>query len=151
MAKKLLTLVLSGNSSAAASTTTQGSTVGGFELADEWTFDVKVTGATGGTLDVYLQKLIVDPTSGANVWVDYIHCTQTAGGTTTKENYGSGETDNGPIAVGQGTDAAPAVALAAGKIAHGHPGKALRLVFVTGTGVSVAGSALVYCTGRNKH
>lgn len=149
MAKKNVQFTISESSSASASTTLVGSSVKGLEAYDLLTIDAVITGATGGTVDVYLQKRVVKA-DGSNVWIDYLHLPQIAGGASAAYNVSISFLAS-LLAVGFGTDGSPGVALAANNCAHGHPGTELRLVTVTGTGVSAAANIAIYITARNNN
>lgn len=131
---------LTGSSSASASTTTIVTTLGASLLGYDWfSIDATLTGATGGTLDVYIQRKVTD-----NVWVDWIHFPQIAGGGSGKYSAMSGA-DKTIHAVAIGTDAGHGTpALAANTVVGGHPGSTVRVVTVTGAGVSVAGTFAIY-------
>lgn len=135
------------SSSASASTTTAPANGTVFELEqyDAITVAAKIVGCTGGTLDVYLQRKLE-----TDVWVDFAHFPQVAAGATKYYQLSAslGATIN---EVGTGTDATPAPALAANTVVAGHPGTCLRVVCVTGAGVSVAGTVTLYVLGTNVH
>lgn len=134
-------------SSAAASTTTVPALGSLFELTqyDLVTVSAKIVGPTGGTLDVYLQRQLE-----ADVWQDWAHFAQVAAGATKFYSL-SASMSSTIIEVGYGTTAVPAPLLAANTVVAGHPGEVLRVVLVTGAGVSVAGNATVYILGTNVH
>ena len=94
----------------------------------------KLVGATGGTLDVYLQTSL----DGGNTWTDSVHFPQLANGAaaiiyrTCTTNLGATST-----VVGQGLSPA----LAAGVAIQGGWGDRARLVMVAGSGTS-AGAAV---------
>ncbi len=125
-----------------------GGAVSGLEMFDMLTFDVKIVGGTGGTTDVYLQKLIADA-SGTNVWADFVHFTQVTTGATSVQTAATQDNQQATPAANWGTDgSAGTPALAANSIAPGYPGSTLRLVAVAGTGTTVAGSVTLYITGK---
>lgn len=138
--RKLFTLT--GSSSASASTSTIVATLGAsLILYDRFIIDATFAGATGGTCDWYLQRKITD-----NVWADWLHWPQIVAATTKRYSAQSGS----GIAIAEvthGTDASHGTpALAANTFVGGIPGQTVRLVAVTGTGVSVASTATVYLT-----
>ena len=137
------TIKWSENSSAAATTTLVGSTRAGFIGYSSVSFEVKIVGATGGTVDVYLQKKI-----DTNTWADYAHFPQVAAGTTKFYNVSAAQYGSTIVNNGWGTDAAPGVVLAANAFINGHPGDVLRLVTVTGAGVTVAAAITIYAICR---
>jgi len=147
--KQPVKFVLTGDSADAATGTVIGPQVSGLENYDFFTYDAKVTPATGGPTDVYLQKLVA---SSPDVWVDFLHFATVASDAGAKAfNVASDETDNTPVLVGTGTDDAATPALAANLIAHGHPGTTLRLVTVTGGSVTGSAVVTVYITGRSRN
>jgi hypothetical protein len=98
-------------------------------------------GATGGTLDVYLQRKL-----GPNAWTDWCHFAQLASGAGAAKLTLSCDHANSTsitAAANVGTDAAPGVALAAGTFVGGHPGDTIRAVYVAGASTS-AGAALAF-------
>lgn len=99
-------------------------------------------GATGGTLDVYVQRL-VDIVSGSEVWEDWIHFAQLASGAAAIF-YSLSPIDTQTIAtVGRATTPA----LAAGSCAGGHPGRSARLLFVAGASTSAGALQTVKLVG----
>jgi hypothetical protein len=104
--------------------------------ADLLTIDATLTGATGGTLDVYLQRKLA-----SDKWRDLVHFAQLAAGAAAK-HYSF--TINGTTAtisdVGGGSDATPGVALAAGAVSNVPPGGDIRVVFVAGASTSAGAS-----------
>lgn len=126
-----------------------GATVRGLDLFDEFMIDARLTGATGGVLDVYLQRKVAD-----DVWVDWLHFAQVsaaaAAASFSVATDGKTAVSAGQIlAVAQGTDALPGTpALAAGAFVGGHPGQAVRLVFVAGSGTTLGAAQTVRITAR---
>lgn len=101
-----------------------------------------LAGATGGTLDVYLQACVDD--LGTN-WVDYAHFPQLAAGaaSSTKVWTVSRAAQQATLTtVGTGTATTASVALAANTIVGGEFGDRLRVVLVAGAGTS-GGTAVV--------
>jgi hypothetical protein len=98
--------------------------------------EAELVGATGGTLDVYVQY---SPDQGANFF-DLIHFAQLAGGAAAvkyRAAVSSFNTATVPVAVGKNN----APALAAAAIVHGPWGDRLRLLMVAGSGTT-AGAAV---------
>ena len=137
----LTTKVMTNTSPAAASTTIGATTITGLATYDWFELSAVLTGATGGTLDVYLQREVV-----TDVWEDWVHFTQIgiAAAATRVHVPTDGASVSGITTIGGGSTAAPGVALAAGVALGGHPGNTLRMVFVAGAGTS-AGAAQVVC------
>lgn len=129
---------LTSTSPASATTAVGASTATQANLQEFDWFDVtaELQGATGGTLDVYLQRK-----EAADTWKDWVHFPQLAAAAAAVKYHVPG---NGSIAaitvIGGGTDATPGVVLAANTACGGLPGSALRVVFVAGAGTS-AGAA----------
>lgn len=138
------TFTISDTSPAAASTAI-GTIVHGLSDFEFFRIDAALVGATGGTLDVYLQRKIAD-----NVWADWLHYTQLAsGGAAVKWTALAGNPTLSTALTstfGIGTDASPGVALAANTFLGGHPGQAIRPVYVAGGGTSAGAAVLIYVT-----
>lgn len=101
-----------------------------------------LVGATGGTLDVYLQCKIDQ--AGTVKWVDYLHFAQLASGAAAiryRVSTASTAASATPVTVGVGTTASPGVVLAAATFAGGLPTDTIRIVMVAGVSTS-AGSAI---------
>jgi hypothetical protein len=112
----------------------------------EWLqINAKLIGPTGGTLDVYLQRQIVD-----DIWVDWCHFNQVAAGVTVGQCL-SPESSLTCQTVGIGTTLAPGVAMAAGSCSGGNPGKKIRAVFVSGAGTSAGKAQLIHISGWNQN
>lgn len=123
--------------SPAAPGTTPVTLATGVAKWDKMRLDVTLRGATGGTLDVYIQ----DSWDEGVTWNDVAHFTQLAGGASAASASVAPSDGAGAIvAIGIGTAAAPGVALAANTAVNGRWGDRLRVVFVAGSGTS-AGAA----------
>ena len=141
-------ITLTANTSGSASTTTAASAgssgyagAGVLSRCEGLTVDATIVGPTGGTVDVYIQRKLA-----TNSWVDWVHFPQVAAATTKRYTFtvvGDGSTIT---EVGGGTDASPGVALAANTVVNVTPGGDLRIVTVTGAGVSVAGTVTLVLT-----
>ena len=145
MTAKATTFKLTGTTPNAPGTALVQQYVGGFSEFDSFTILGDLVGATGGTLDLYLQRRVV---ADGSVWADWLHFTQLAGGAAaTRLHYSSQQNPAAAagVAVGIMNDALTgAVALAANTITPGHPGDALRLVAVAGAGTSAGALVSVY-------
>lgn len=131
------------DTSPAAAGTAVGSKVAGLEKFDWFMVDAQLVGATGGTLDVYLQRKIAD-----DLWADWLHFPQlAAGGAAVRYSAQSG-TDKDIVVVGGGTDASPGPALAANTFVGGCPGTAVRAVYVAGASTSAGAAVNIQITGR---
>ncbi len=139
------TFTISDTSPAAASTAA-GTIITGLEDFDFLRIDAALVGATGGTLNVHLQRQVK-----ANVWADWLSFTQLAAGAAavkyTTNCSGAAATTTISTSFGIGTDASPGVALAAGTFLGGHPGRAIRAVYVAGASTSAGAAVLIYITG----
>lgn len=138
------TFTISETSPAAASTVV-GAALHGLSDFEFFRIDAALQGATGGTLDVYLQRKIKE-----NVWADWLHYTQlAAGGAAVKWTALAGNPTLSTALTstfGIGTDAAPGVALAANTFLGGHPGQSIRAVYVAGGSTSAGAPVLIYLT-----
>lgn len=98
----------------------------------------KLVGATGGTLDVYVQT---SPDQGVT-WVDYAHFPQLASGAAAIKYAfaaGQGTPSAAPVVVGINT----APALAANTVVGGGWGDRIRLLMVAGSGTTVGAAVNV--------
>lgn len=134
------TVTITGTSPAAAGQAVVGKPVADLELYGLFTVHAQLVGATGGTLDVYLQRKI-----NTNEWQDWVHFPQLGGGAAAVKYCVAAPVPQGasPVVVGQtaddGTTGAPA--LAANTVAPGHLGYEVRCLAVAGSGTS-AGAAV---------
>lgn len=136
--KKRTLFTLSGACSASASTTLVGNSILGLDDFDWFQVSATLIGPTGGTVDVYLQRKI-----DTGVWQDWVHFPQMSAGTTKRYVLSAQSTDD-ITEVGGGNDATPGVALSANTNLGGHPCMGVRMVTVTGSGVSVAATQTIY-------
>lgn len=139
---------ITGTSPGSASTAIVGGVAAGLEGYDEVRIDADLVGATGGTLDVYLQRLVAaaaEVTGG--VWVDWLHFPQLAAGAAAIRYSVSSGAGVVISAVGLGTDASAGTpVLAANTSIGGHPGSAVRCVCVAGASTTVGAAIKVYVT-----
>lgn len=130
----------------AAASTVVGGVVSGLGNYQFVRIDAALVGATGGTLDVYLQRLI-KPGS----WTDWIHFAQLLAGASAV-NYSAIAWHGLSTTIttsNRGTDSTPSVSLAAATFLGGHPGDVVRAVYVAGVSTS-AGAAIsidLCCSG----
>jgi hypothetical protein len=107
-------------------------------------------GNAGGTIDMILQ-CSHDTTDGTNgTWVDWWRSTQVASGATAVRKRVNFALDNMNTTVGEGIPAnTAAIVLGAASSSGGHPGKAVRVVWVPGAGVNnaIAQTVKLICTG----
>jgi hypothetical protein len=124
----------------AASWCPAGVAGGGLDDYDSIGIDCDLVGATGGTLDVYLQQ---SPDQGVN-WYDVIHWTQLASGGAAV-HYSSpisqATTTTAPITVGK--NLSPALASGTNSVVNGAFSDRMRLVMVAGSGTSAGAQVIV--------
>lgn len=144
MSSNLFTIT--GTTPASASTAV-GAVVSGLDRFDAFSIDADLIGATGGVLDVYLQRKITD-----NVWRDWLHFTQlTAGNAAVRYSVSTSPgIANTIVAVGTGTDSAATPALAANTFIGGHPGNFVRAVYVAGASTSAGAAVSILIRGWNR-
>lgn len=105
----------------------------GLEKYDWFTIDATLTQATGGVLDVYVQRYVPDLAE----WRDWIRFTQLAAGSTVfRYTLDSRAAATSFTTVGQGTGPV----ISAGVMTCSMPGPKVRLYFVAGASTS-AGAA----------
>ena len=130
------------DTSPASAITATGDVVPGLQDYDWFTIDAALVGATGGTLDVYLQRLVGDPAT-STTWRDWLHFPQLAAGASavfySAQSGGPGTTIT---SVGNGTTPVIAVNTFLG----GHPGAKVRALYVAGVSTS-AGAAVTIVIG----
>ncbi len=116
-----------------AAGTAIGSSVTGLGAYPFLRIDADLVGATGGTLDIYLQRLIKP-----GAWADWLHFTQLAsGGAAVRYSAIVGHSISTTITTNnRGTDATPGGSLAAGTLVGGHPGDVVRAIYVAGASTS---------------
>jgi hypothetical protein len=103
-----------------------------FGRATRLLVDATITGATGGALDVYIQRKVA-----SDVWRDWIHFTQATAGAAAAHYQFMVTGELTTITAGNGgTDSTPSVSLAAGSFVNVLPGEELRWVFVAGASTS---------------
>lgn len=113
-----------------------------------FTIDAVIQGATGGTLDIYLQRLVNRTSAGVETWADWIHFTQLAAGASAVQYTAGPNADNTINEVGTGDATTATPALAANTFVGGHPGRELRIVSVAGAGTSAGASQTIYVRGQ---
>jgi hypothetical protein len=138
------TFDLSGTSPVAAGTVA-GAYAAGLAKFSGLRVEALLVGATGGTLDVYLQRKV-----GPDLWVDWCHFPQLAAGASAVAY--SFAVDNATPASGtltavttRGSDATPSPGMAAG-LDLVHPGDMVRVVYVGGASTSAGAAAKVRVT-----
>lgn len=132
-------LSITGTSPAEAATAVIGAPLSGLGKYRAFRVDAQLVGATGGTLDVYVQRKIAP-----NLWADWCHFAQLASGAAAvRYSASAAVVDSTAITTvtSGGTDSTPSLSLAAGNFVAGHPGDTVRVVAVAGAGTS-AGAAI---------
>lgn len=126
-----------------ASTSISTKIISGLDAFESMQIVAVLTGATGGTLDVYLQ-MCDDP--DGSVWIDYAHFPQVSAGaaastllyTVTRQK----ERLTGlAVAIGD------TPALAAGTVAGGDFGSKMRVIMVAGASTSAGAAQTIYFAG----
>lgn len=137
------TFTISDTSPATASTAA-GSYVSGLSKYRGFVIVADLVGATGGALDVYLQRKLAP-----NMWQDWCHFAQLASGASAVRYVMNCDHVNATtIATATvGTDAAPGVALGAATFVGGHPGDMVRAVYVAGASTSAGAAVKIYLIG----
>ena len=102
--------------------------IGNLSEYDGVTVTTKLQGATGGTLDIYLQ--FFDGTD----WIDFLHPAQLANGAAAVSAVYVPQIPTTHTVVTVGRNTTPA--LANNSSVGGHPGEALRVLYVAGGGTS---------------
>lgn len=140
------TFLITGTSPAAASTAA-GQSVTGLAKFSGLRVEAQLVGATGGTLDVYLQRKI-----GPNLWADWVHFPQLAAGASAilySFAIESVSSATGAITAttSGGTDAVPTSTGGTGIITNAHPGDMVRAVYVAGASTSAGAAVRIEITG----
>lgn len=128
------------DTSPGSASTAAGDQIAGLENYDWFTIDASLVGATGGTLDVYLQRMV------NGTWVDWVHFPQLADGAAAVRyviDSSASPSVAGATVVGSGTTPA----LAANKMACVHPGSHVRALYVAGSGTSAGAVVTIDITG----
>lgn len=122
----------------AAASTVIGKSIFGMDRFEAYAIYASLVGASGGTLDVYLQTSFDEGVT----WYDVAHFPQlgaSAAAVTYVAQYSP--TITAPTAVGKGSAVTAGVALAVGTYTGGPLGDSIRAVYVAGTSTS-AGAAI---------
>lgn len=138
--------VITGTSPAAAGTALVGAALPGLGIYDWFEFTAILAGGTGGVLDLCLQRRV---SVADDVWADWYHFTQLSAGGAAKWAWHMRQGATVPTAVGTMVTAVPSngtITLAANTFVGGHPGDAIRLIGVAGSGTSAGATQTVYVT-----
>lgn len=136
MRPKIITLTAT--SPASASTAASSTFAGDLSYFNALSFVATLQGATGGTLDVYLQTSFDDGVT----WYDFAHYAQLAAGAAQSRilwHVNRSTAVTAPTTIG--TNTTPALAVST--INGGAWGDRIRLLFVAGAGTSVGASQSV--------
>lgn len=138
-------VTIAGTTPAAASTAVVGAAVTGLDDYDALQIVASLVGATGGTLDVYLQT---NPSQDGATWVDYAHFAQLASGASAL-TVGLSVSLIGQqlTATTLGKNLTPA--LSAGACLGGVWGRSMRAVAVAGAGTSAGAAISIAITGQS--
>lgn len=123
-----------------ATTAVLGS-IGGLDQFAYFMIDALLAGATGGTLDIYLQRKVVEADATTR-WVDWLHFPQVTAGAAAANYCATPTASAGINAVGAGTSPT----LAANTFIGGHPGSEVRVLAVAGAGTTLGASQSVTIT-----
>jgi hypothetical protein len=137
----VVTLVIAEDSPSSASTVA-GTKYVNLAVFDYLIIDATLTGATGGTLDVYIQREV--GVTGSSLWLDWYHFTQ-VGASASAATYTltSDVATTATTTVGSGTSPA----LTAGILTSPTPAGRVRLVFTAGASTSAGATQTVRFTG----
>jgi hypothetical protein len=137
------------DTSPATASTAIGSYAKGLLAYDWFTIDALLVGATGGTLDVYLQRQVATEAEvTGEVWVDWLHFTQlAAGAAAVRYSVQSGSTSTIATVASATLASAGTPVLSAGSFIGGHPGDKVRAVYVAGASTSAGAAVKIYITG----
>lgn len=148
MSSKTFTTTITGTSPAAAGQAALGAIAARLDDFDYFVVTALLVGATGGTLDVYLQRRILDD---GTVWADWAHFPQLAAGAAAVKYSAASMPPAAATTQVIGTTAADgttgAPALAANTVVAGHPGDAVRVVCVAGASTSAGAAITIYIKG----
>lgn len=132
-----------GTSPASASTSISTLIVTGLDAFEAMKIVTIFQGATGGTLDIYLQ--MCDDQDGST-WVDYAHFTQIAAGAASATSlYSVTRQTERLTAIAVAVGDTPA--LAAGTVLGGEFGAKMRVVMVAGAGTSAGTAQTIHFLG----
>jgi hypothetical protein len=146
-----MTMIYKGSitdTSPAAASTAVGDTIAGLNDFDSITCYASLVGATGGTLDVYLQT----SWDGGTTWADICHFPQLAAGASAVKyavSFCRGPATV-PVVVGVGSVGTPGVALAANVATGWTFGPQIRAVYVAGASTSAGAAVLISVNGFRK-
>lgn len=132
---------ITGTSPSSATTAVLGSSAGMLQNYDAIRVVATLRGATGGTLDVYLQSSV-----DGSTWYDYAHFPQLADGASSVKyafSVSRHAQQTSILTIGAGTSPA----LAANSVVGGDFGNQMRAVCVAGVGTSAGAVQTITITG----
>jgi hypothetical protein len=134
--------------SPAAAGTVVGAGVNGLGDYPYLRVDADLVGATGGALDIYLQRMIKP-----GAWTDWLHFAQLAAGAAAVRYSAivSPGLSTTITTSNRGTAATPLVSLAAATFLGGHPGDSVRAVYVAGASTSAGALVTVDIVGWGQY
>jgi len=133
--------LISATTANAAGTAVLGVPIGMLQNYDAITVRGTLTGATGGTLDVYLQTSV-----DGSEWLDYAHFAQVAAGAAVATfGFNVSRAGQQTSITSIGTNLSPA--LAANSVVGGDFGNQMRAVAVAGAGTSAGAVQEIRITG----
>lgn len=136
--------IISGLSPASATTAVIGSAVSALDEYDALMIVATLQGATGGTLDIYLQ---VNPSDDGATWVDYAHFPQlTAAAAATTKVWSVAKAAQVTTLATVGRDLTPA--LPANTVLGGPWGRQMRAIAVAGVGTSAGAQQSITIMGQ---
>lgn len=142
------TFSITGTSPAAAGQAALAIKATGLDQFDSFFITALLVGATGGTLDVYLQRRVTDD---GTVWADWVHFPQLLAGATAIKYSAASLPPAAATATVIGTTAdngtTGAPALAVNTVVAGHPGDQVRVVCVAGASTSAGAAVTVHIKG----
>jgi len=148
MAYKLGNLIITGTTPSSATTAVVGSPITDVGQFIDLQVTADLVGATGGTLDVYVQRFDQKANAGAGRWVDWIHFPQLAAAAgPIRYTVNAASVASQAITV-VGVDLTPA--LAANTATGGHPGDLVRVIATGGAGTSAGAVVTVSIRGRTR-
>jgi hypothetical protein len=145
MAKNSYVQYVSHTPTTTSATSVATTTFGGLLEYDWFTVDASVAGNTSGSLDVYLQRQVIDSARTTSVWVDWMRLPQIAAATARKTYTATAQAVQGFTTCGTGTGAGYPI-IAANTVVGGHPGDRVRLVTKSGTGTTASSAVRVWLT-----
>jgi hypothetical protein len=149
--RRQLLHIVSATSPSAASTVVLGSLANGLSGWDWFQIDAQLLGATGGTLDITLQRkleVLDDQGNAVDFWFDWLRFPQLAAAAPAVSYSAQSGTSNTIFTVGSVVTASPvAPTLAAGTFVGGHPGESIRVIATAGASTSAGAAQKIYITG----